>query len=296
MADVKASDLNAIRTKISKVLGTGVGSYGYGQTIYSSDVSAGEKILKSHWDAVRYDIYNSLVHQTGTTGSSIAMITDNQVITDDAGDPYQNWNYWADLAQNNRFEANDLTIAGTTTASTSTSWSTSAEVTFTITFTTADNARYFFNGGGKLRITSELDAGGSPTQQSNAWKELLAAAQNEEFGGNVFNPVNFYSLTNSYQEYYQRNDSTPYSANSYKLEAKCDVANNSLGTARIVDIRVKLLDSYVDPGAPAPGDLVSGDLDITCDLVKPTGTTLQPGLTSWVAETPTLVKSSITLS
>jgi len=41
---------------------------------------------------------------------------------------------------------------------------------------------------------------------------------------------------------------------------------------------------------------VSGDLDITCDLVKPTGTTLQPGLTSWVAETPTLVKSSITLS
>lgn len=295
MADVKASDLNAIRTKITKVLGTGVGSYGYGQTIYSSDVTAGEKILKSHWDAVRYDIFNALVHQTGTTGGSIATITSGQIITDDAGDPYQNWNYWAGIAENNRFDANGLINAANITATTASSWSSSAEVTFTITFSSADNARYYFNGGGQIRITPTRE-NGTVSQQNNAWTELLSSVAGTSFGGNAFDPVNFYSMTNSYQEYFQKAYSTPYSANSIKMEAKTDVADNSLGTATVIDIRVTLLDGYVDLGAPPPGDLVDGDLDVLCEAVKPSQANLQPGSSPWVAETPTLTKSSITLS
>ena len=103
MADILASDINAIRTKISQVLGSGAASKGYGQTIYSTDVTAGQVILKSQWDALRYDIVNVFQHQQGTV-PAITQVGLNSVITDDAGDALQNYNYYADVATDNRFD------------------------------------------------------------------------------------------------------------------------------------------------------------------------------------------------
>jgi hypothetical protein len=297
MADILASDINAIRTKISQVLGSGAASKGYGQTIYSTDVTAGQVILKSQWDALRYDIVNVFQHQQGTV-PAITQVGLNNVITDDAGDALQNYNYYADVATDNRFDVatGEYGITAIDTKTTSSTWSTSASATLTCTFSTADEARYFFNSGGKIRITPSFVPAASPTQQSNAWNTFLTTTVgSQDFEGRLIAALGFYTLTDSYQEYYQSAISTPYSANYYQLAAKCDVANNSLGTAAEVTIRITLNDAYVDPGAPAPGDLVDGTLTLVAEEIKAVGV-LQPTASAFSITSPSYVMSAISVS
>lgn len=282
MADIRASDVNSIRQKIVDTLGTGSGSYGYGQTIYSSAVSAGQRIEKSQWDAIRYDIVNTFIHQTGNT-PSVVTVVNGDVIRDDPGYALHNYNYYADLGQNNRFEiaTGQFSLLGDGDAarltgvdvSTSSTWSNSAEATLTITFSSSEDARHFFNAGGKIRIASTLTGGTS--QQAGAWTTLLNTVGDQDFKGDIVVDNGFYTLTNTYKTYYARAASTPYSSNTYALKAKCDVADNSAGTATVIDIKVELTDAYVDLGAPAPGDLVDGTLEITVQELLPGGT-LQP--------------------
>ena len=274
MADIRASDVNAIRQKIVDTLGTGSGSFGYGQTIYSSSVSSGQRIEKSQWDAIRYDIVNVFVHQTGNIPSVVNVVT-NDVIRDDPGYALHNYNYYADLGQNNRFDiaTGQFGISAIDTKTTSSTWNTNASAELTLTFANATEGRYFFNSGGAIRISSTLVGGTS--SQANAWTNLLDAVGEQDFVGDIVAANGYYTLTNSYQTYFSRAASTPYSANLYQLKAKCNVADNSAGTATSVDIKIELSDSYVDLGAPAPGDLVDGTLTIVAEELKATGT-LQP--------------------
>lgn len=297
MADILASDINGIRQNIADVLGTGAASYGYGQTVYSSAVSAGQIIEKSHWDAIRYDIVNVFIHQTGATPGA-TIIDAGDVITDDAGDAYKNYDYYARLARDNRFDiaVGQFGISAIDTKTTSSTWSTTAESTLTVTFAGADNARYFFNSGGKIRFTTTFVPGASPTQQSNAWQSFLTTIGSQDFGGNLIAANGFYTLTNTYQEYFQTSNSTPYSANNYQLSAKCNVADNSLGTATEVTFKVSLNDAYVDLGAPAPGDLVDGTLTIVAEEIKATGVLVPTGLPFTITGASAYSMSSISVT
>lgn len=296
MADILASDINGIRTNVVNILGNGAGSKGYGQTIYSSSVTAGQVILKSQWDALRYDIYNCILHQTGNASPPLTDIPLNAVITDDAGDALKNYEYYADVITNNRFDVAVGQFGATVeaTETTSSTWSASATSELVVTWTDADDARHFFNSGGKVRITTDFTPGSSPTQQSNAWGGLLQELI-VDFSARPENPINYYSLTNTYQTYYSKTSSTPYSSNYYALKAKVDVADNSLGTAKVLTIGIDIIDNYVDLGAPPPGDLVDGTLDISVTEIKG-NTVLAPLNTAWDITSPTYSLSSITLT
>lgn len=274
MADIKASDINTIRQKVVDVLGTGSTTFGYGQNVYSSAITAGTIIQKTQWDAVRFDIVNSYIHQTGNIPSAI-IVTTSDTITDDASGAYQNYDYFGDVLRNNRFDVatGQYAISAIDTKTTSGTWNTNASAELTINFSNATEGRYFFNSGGAIRISSTL-AGGT-SQQANAWTNLLDAIGEQDFVGDLVASNGYYTLTNTYQTYFSRAASTPYSANLYQLKAKCDVANNSAGTAQQVTIKIELSDSYVDLGAPPPGDLVDGTLTIVAEELKATGT-LQP--------------------
>lgn len=276
MPDILASDINTIRQKVTDVLGAGATSFGYGQTLQSVPVSSGQLIEKSQWDAIRFDIVNCYIHQTGNTPSA-TVIGNQDVITDDVGDAYQNYNYYADIVRNNRFDVatGQYVITGIDTETTSSSWSTSAEATLTITFGTADQARYFFNSGGKIRIRTDFEPTPGAEQQSNAWQTALTSIGDRDFSGDLIAALGFYTLTDSYQAYYQTTVSTPYSANYYSLQAKSNVADNSAGTATEVTIKILLRDDYADLGAPPPGDSVTGTLTITANELRASGT-LQP--------------------
>lgn len=274
MPNISASDINTIRQKVTDVLGPGATTFGYGQNVYSSPVTAGTIIQKIQWDAIRYDIVNSYIHQTGNIPSAITVSTAD-TITDDASGAYQNYDYFADVLRNNRFDVatGQFAISAIDTKTTSSTWNTNASSELTVNFADATQGRYFFNSGGAIRISSTLIGGTS--SQANAWTNLLDSVGEQDFVGDLIVANGYYSLTNTYQTYFSRAASTPYSANLYELKAKCDVADNSAGTAQQITIKIELSDSYVDLGAPPPGDLVDGTLTIVAEELKATGT-LQP--------------------
>jgi hypothetical protein len=290
--NIAASDYIAIQNNAESLLGTGIGSRGYGQTVFSSDVFTGNTITKAQWDLLRYDITNIRVHQDGTL-PPIITVNIGDPIGYSAGSPNTNYNTLIETAIANRFNIaiNQSVLSAAASATYSSSWTSSATATLTATFSTADQARYFFNSGGKLRITSTLSGGGS-TPQNNAWINFLNSAGTQEFGAATNPFVNFYTLTNSYQIFYQGSLTTPYSANNYRLEARSNVANNSSGTATVVELKITLIDDHV--GISGSPDSVDGTLNISVVELKASGSLIPTG--SFTITSPSYSISSIVAS
>lgn len=297
-----ASQFVTIQDKAQSLLGTGSGTRGYGQTVLSSDVFTGNAITKAQWDALRYDIINIKIHQDGFP-PSIVQVNAGDVVGYGPSSPNNNYDLILEQAIANRFAvAGSQSIVTAKASQTySSAWSTQAQAVLTCTFTNATEARYFFNSGGQIRFSANI-SGGSATSQVNAWKNFLSNVGTRSFGASTDSAeVNFYNLTTAYQIYYTGFLSTPYSSNQLRLEAKCDVANNSTGTATQVQIRITLLDSYVDPDTFNPGpptfgppDQVNGTLTFSIQELKAAGN-LQPSGTFSVTG-PTYSLSSITAS
>ena len=297
--NVFAAQYVAIQNKAESIIGTGSGTLGYGQTVQSSDVFTGNTITKAQWDLIKFDIINIKFHQDGNVPP---------VVTVNVGDPIgfgpssPNTNYdiiLEDAIAKRFLIAGSQSITSAKASETySSPWSTQAQATLTVTFADADQGRYFFNSGGKIRFVTSL-VGAVSTAQVNAWVNFLNSVGTQSFGADTDPSVNYYTLTNSYQTYYQNFLSSSYSANSYKLEARTNVANNSSGTATQLELRVTLLDSYVDPdvvhGASfPPADVVNGTLTIAVSELKASGQ-LQPSGTFSITS-PSYSLSSITAS
>jgi hypothetical protein len=195
----------------------------------------------------------------------------------------------------NRFRvaANQSVVSSKGSATYTSAWSSSAQFTLTVTFATADQGRYFFNSGGKIRLTTGV-SGGTATAQYNAWLNFLSSVGIRSFGADTDPTVNYYTLTNSFQTYYVDALSTPYSANNYRLEARTNVADNSAGTATVLTLRVSLTDGYVDPGPTGPGDQIDGTLTILVEELKAAGTLIPSGTFSITS--PTYSLSVVTAS
>ena len=299
---IAAANYVAIQDKAQALLGTGSGSRGYNQTVISSDVLAGAQITKEQWDLLKTDIINILFHQEGSL-PSIITINRGDVIQYGAGHPNTNYNTLLDTATTNRFRiaTNQSVISSKGSAIYTSAWSNSTQFTVTVTGTGAtsldrsNNLRYFFNSGGKVRIIPSI-TGGSSTRQVDAWKTLLNTAGIQSFGADTNPTVNYYTLTNSFQTYYTQSSTGVYgySGAGYRLEARTDVANNSIGTATTLFLRATLTDLYTDPGPPAPGDSIDGTLTIAVEELKASGSLLPTGTFSIVS--PAYSLSSISAS
>jgi hypothetical protein len=300
---VAATDYNAIRNKIVAILGTGSGQQGYGQSIASSAVFAGNNITKAQWDLLRYDLTNAKIHQDGVL-PSIVTIASGDFIGYGAGYPNTNYDSIAEQAILNRFNIGAgrsvLSLASMTgetapgVISRTGSWTTQSQCTLTVTFATADDARYFFNSGGKIRFTSSR-TGGVTSAQNTAWTNLLSTTVGTViFGAQTPATVNFYTLTTAYQQWYTVSSSTPYSANFYRIEALCNCTDptNVNGTASVVTFRITWGDSYLDVDPTPPGDLVNGTLSLTVEEFKATGSLIPSG--SFSITSPSYSISAIT--
>lgn len=292
-SDIKSTDLNTLRNNTVEVLGPGSGTYGYGQTFESYEVTPGQTARKADFDAIRFDLVSIYQHQKGVTPTlPIALTTDP--VRAGAADPINSYQTVANDLRISRFDIANFTTTAKDSETYSGSWNTLAEAVLTVTFSTATEARYFFNAGSKIRITTSR-SGGTSSPQNNAWTNILDNAGNQNFGAATDPVINYYTLTNSYQDFYVLSTSTPYSANNYQLSAKTDVADNATGTATQLDIRIRLNDSYVDLGPPAPGDLVDGTLTINIEELK-TNALLQPSGSPYTIVSPTYSLSSISAS
>jgi hypothetical protein len=297
--NVFAAQYVAIQNKAESMIGTGSGTLGYGQTVQSSDVFSGNLITKAQWDLIKFDIINIKFHQDGTI-PPVVNVSVGDPIGFGSSSPNTNYDIILNDALAKRFliAGSQSIVAAKASQTYSTPWSTQAQATLTVTFVNAAQGRYFFNSGGKIRFTSSL-VGAVTTAQITAWVNFLNSVGTRGFGADTDPTVNYYTLTNSYQTYYQNFLSSSYSANSYRLEARTNVANNSTGTATQLELRVTLLDSYIDPDVATgavrpPGDVVNGTLTIAVSELKASGQ-LQPSGTFSITS-PSYSLSSISAS
>lgn len=297
--NILASQFITIQDKAQSLLGTGSGTRGYGQTVLSSDVFTGNAITKAQWDQIKFDIINIKFHQDGNI-PPVVNVNVGDPIGFGPNSPNTNYDIILEDAIVKRFliAGSQSIIAAKASRTYSSPWSTQAQATLTVTFADSNQGRYFFNSGGKIRFVASL-VGAVSTPQVTAWVNFLNAVGVQGFGADTDPTVNYYTLTNSYQTYYQTFLSSSYSANSYRLEARTNVADNSTGTATQLELRVTLLDSYVDPDLAfgvdfPPSDVVNGTLTIAVSELKASGQ-LQPSGTFSITS-PSYSLSGITAS
>jgi hypothetical protein len=287
---IEAVDYNSIRNKVIAVLGAGNGSTGYGQDarINSTAVSAGSAVTALQWQNLRWDLYNILLHQNGTA-PSITLVNTGDTVRFGVAHPNNAYDTLADTTVANRFNlgAGQFVTESLGSKAENFAWSSQAYIDITYTFSTAAAARYFFNSGGKIRVTSSF-AANLANSQNAAWQSLLAGASTQSFGAqdpvtgfSPLNGTNFYRLTNTFQTYYTTASSSPYGSNNYQLQASSNVGDNSTGAANIVYIRAIYTDGYTDPdvGRPvsfAPDDQVNGTLTVSSDMIRPSGVMQTP--------------------
>jgi hypothetical protein len=241
---ILTADYNSIRDKLVSVLGTGSVNIGWGQQarIRSTAVSADSRVTVNEWANLRYDVINAYKHIFGSNPTTAEVAEGGTIrytssFTPDTGSldvPQRQYDVWADTITTNRFTvaAGESAATGVLSASKTTAWSTQCQCTIQIYWPNSNEARYWFNSGGQIRISSSRSGGTeSPTPgyvQNQAWTSLLSSAGTQQFGGNnpgtgtsPTNGLNWYRTTSTFQTFYTATASSPYGANNYQLQARC---------------------------------------------------------------------------
>jgi hypothetical protein len=224
---ILAGDYNAIQTTVSNILGTGSGDRGYGQVLSSNQVAAGNSITASQMQNLRTDLSKISFHQTNVQTTAPVVNVGGTILAND-------WLTYSTQATNldtNRFniaaEQATLTI-GTTSTLASGMWNDNRRHQVSVTFSSADNARYFFNAGGEIRITASITGYTSPTTKGGRWHNLFNTAQTIRFrahstlasGGQPSPSVGWYTLTTGNEtQIFTIIDSGTYSGNDWTINA-----------------------------------------------------------------------------
>jgi hypothetical protein len=268
------SGTTALATDVSNPYGTGVNvmgvgsvTRGYGQTTFGATKNVGDTITANDFNNIRYDLLNASAHQNGSAAALTLAgnITGAQI---NSTDPNSFASY-ASTVDSDRFNCHSSrkTTGAAGSNSRSSSWASSVSALYTLNFSSADQARYFWNGGGKIRFASSR-TGGAASAQNTAWSSLLSSAGTQEFGGSAV-----YGWSTGDSSLYSIFSSAPYASNTYNIKARTNV-NNSAGAASIFYFTLTWNDPYVDPmpGAPPlPEDIVDGTLDYSVEITYPTG-------------------------
>jgi hypothetical protein len=273
-----ATDVSTPANTGLNVMGTGSVTRGYGQTTFGASKNVGDTITANDFNNIRYDLLNASAHQNGSAAAlSLAGNIAGQLIN--STDPNAFIPY-ASTVDSDRFNCHSSRKATTSAGGNSrtSSWASSVSAVYTLNFNNANEARYFWNGGGRIRFASSR-TGGAASSQNTSWSSLLSSAGTQEFGGS-----SVYGWGTGDSSLYSIFSSAPYASNTYNIKARTNVSNSS-GDASVFYFTLTWVDPYVDPmpGAPPlPEDIVDGTLSYSVELTYPTaGHSLTPSGT-WV--------------
>tara|TARA_B100001113_G_scaffold343369_1_gene330590 strand:- start:4882 stop:5784 length:903 start_codon:yes stop_codon:yes gene_type:complete len=188
MSVVTASRYNALQSKVAAVLGTGSSDKGYGMTLASAQVGAGDTINATHLSLLHTDINKCILHQTGSATSAIVAPATADIIEESNSTNKKGWAQYeaeATVAETNRLTANagNMATVSEITESRTSAWGSSPDTvntTFTVTFSSADIKRNFFNAGGEIRMALSLSGGSG--SKGTSWSNLFSGAGTIKFG------------------------------------------------------------------------------------------------------------------
>lgn len=329
---IDKDDYNAIQTIVQSVLGTGSGTFGYGQPVLSSARTTSDPITVNEYAALRYDIINAYKHLNNSLPSDVDAQTVGAKVRYDVAPPdAAPINYWLSVANSISTNRQALAVAGQRqtvnhgTVNFSSPWGSSAPVGSTpqltcivdVEWPTSEQARHFFNTGSSLQFTSSR-TGGSTTAQNTSWTTLLSTAGTRIFGGNTpgtgttpADGQNWFRLTNVGQTWSSVSASSPYALNEWIITAQTNdtptaITNNSAGSSRSLRFFVYWVDNHFPlggdaatgtPTQPSLGfgpDTVDGTVSLTVQTVKASGVLEPVGSGNFEVTTPTVVVNAIT--
>jgi hypothetical protein len=280
---IEKADYDTIKAKVDLVFGTGSGQTGYGQAITSPALSAGSVISASQWLALRNDMVKARQHQTGgtigtssaTDGANLLLPTSGTSITESLRNQF---NLFSNTITSDKFAigAGQFSSEGLITGSRSTAWN--GTLTHTVTLSsTADNMRYFFNAGGKIRISASR-SGGSSSSKNTTWDtmfsqmgEFVMDYTQTTFTGSsaTGSAIGWYDLTTSNQLIGQKNaPSGSYAENRYFIYARRDAGSSQV--ILTIEFQDNDLGDQVGIGAPVDEN-VDGTLSSIISQFRPSG-------------------------
>ena len=265
--------------------GTGSGEYGLGQTHIATVTGGATTITASQWNTLFTGMDNIANHTNDTLSSTAAVSTGNTIAIKAA--------LATDLATLSSSIANGCPNATALTTSAalqtvttaSEGWDTSATQEVSVTFTNANQMRWFFNAGGKVRITVGTTAA-VVQGKDTAFADLGTAIGNLDIGSKATTrsgsgeslttnglALGFHDLTTLYQTILKlTSDNANYTSNAIEIQAKLDAA---VGTATVITVRMLATDLSADTQYTIPN----------------TG-----GVTTQVKDTPKMVTTLFTIN
>lgn len=284
--------VDAAAPAVGAVYGVGYGDRGYGQTTFTlAAVTPGDTISSAQWTDMRDALDVCSEHQAGTASATIPPTT---VL--DAGDLIQaheadpptsdpfDFNSNISTIDTSRFvvdatKSGSFVTAGTSSNTRGSAWGSGAgsiDCEFDFAFSSEDEARYFFNSGGQMRIDLSHPAG---TPQDNDWSASLGTrlgqvrmtytATTSTGTSALSSALGFYDLTGAYQTIIDGTDigTGLYSTNDVLIEARVlSVVGTNGGNGTTVRVRITLTDQH----ANAFFDSVSAGTSASFSVLKAT--------------------------
>ena len=286
---IDAADYNGLANvsaaNVWYVLSTGSGTYGYGQDAASiSTVSVASTITATQWAGLVHSVNKILGHQGGAaaqlaTGSNIG-ITAGATIT-----AFANVSTAVTTIGTNRLSFNSTRGTPVTGANFDATFANSTFTrTITVTFASADQARYFFNAGGRFSLVF-VPSGLTDNAKETSYNDLMNAIGTLHLDAETSTrtgtgetlttnglAIGYWDLTTSNQTILKlTSDNANYTANTLEVLMRVAGAtgtNGGLGTQVIYDI------TYTDGADEAFNDAVSGTFRHRVDITPPETTFL----------------------
>ena len=266
--------------------GTGLLNYGLGQTPIST-VSAGGTINASEWNAL-FTGMDNIANHTNDSLTVRAAVSAGDTIAIKAAVAADLATLAASVAAGSPNATALTTSSALQTVTTSAEgWDTSATQEVSVTFANANNMRYFFNGGGKVRITVGTTQV-STDAKDQAFIDLGSAIGNFDIAATTcarsgsgetqttfLSSTGFYDLGTGYTELLKlTSDNTNYTSNTVAISAKLDAAP---GTAVTMTIQMVATDPAADDQYDSPN-------------------TASPAVAAAVKDTPKMVTTLFTIT
>lgn len=266
---------------INFIAGTGATSgagmvYGLGQTELNS-VGSADVIQAAQWNSL-FTFMNNIANHSNDTLTSTTAVSAGDVIQIKAALESNLDTLAASVAAGCPLvSAGALTTSeGTAATQTTEGWDSTSTQELTVTFASANAMRWFFNAGGKVRVTvgtTEATVHG----KDQAFKDLGTALGNLDIGGHSLNRSGtgetstsyaeqsggFYDLTGTADTYVSliklTSDNTNYITNTIEISAKINAA---IGTATVMTIKMVATDPNDDTQYDASNTASVTPLDI----------------------------------
>lgn len=188
---IQATDYNTLaftNPSVGGHLGTGTGNHGLGQSTSAiSTLATGATVTALQWTGLVSAINSVLNHQGQSVIAPSPSIAAGSTVT-----YYNVISTGTATAYNNAGTTGvALTDGAANTTSYASAWGTSGSrslvFTQSVTFASGDAARYFFNAGGKIKLSLAQSGGG--TTRDLDWRALATACGSVQFGYNATTKV-----------------------------------------------------------------------------------------------------------